>query len=117
VAPQELDPDTDSDHPSTGSQPLSTSEGQPIALSSKVTLDNNIHTQLYYTHKSSKSTVEDLESLACKVTLEDDIELEDPPKSVEDPADQRNPPSLADCKDVLDVVDHASHDTRGGAGA
>ncbi|CCO37871.1 hypothetical protein BN14_12031 [Rhizoctonia solani AG-1 IB] len=95
-APQELESDTGSNNPGAGSQPLSASESQPIASSSKLTLDDDIHVQLDYTHERSNSPAEGLASLTRKVTLEDDIELEDPPEIIEDPSDQRNPSSLAE---------------------
>ncbi|CUA68279.1 hypothetical protein RSOLAG22IIIB_13675 [Rhizoctonia solani] len=74
----------------------------PIALSSKTTLDDEIHTTHVHTqfHETAEGTNEltgSLNALELEASLlDDDIVLELPPEDVVDPVDDRNPPSLGE---------------------
>ncbi|CAE6422833.1 unnamed protein product [Rhizoctonia solani] len=74
----------------------------PIALSSKTTLDDRIHTTHIHTqfHNTAESTDEltgSLNALGLEAPLLDnDIVLEVPPNDVVDPIDDRNLPSLGE---------------------
>ncbi|CAE6483468.1 unnamed protein product [Rhizoctonia solani] len=92
----------ESDSPTETSEPGPSYRSHLVASSSKFTLD----TYDAYTYAKSHSApqppdnlVRNLENLALNVPLEDEVVLEDPPDDEEDPADNRNPLSLADYDD------------------
>ncbi|EUC55063.1 DDE family endonuclease, partial [Rhizoctonia solani AG-3 Rhs1AP] len=97
----ELDSNAESNDPAQISEPLPTPDSYAIASSSKVTLEIHtayIHTQSYHAPRSPDNLVGSLDNLTLEDPQEDDIVLEDPPDDEEDPADNRNPLSLADAE-------------------